>query len=577
MRLRIAVLAALACALAGCGDSNVEIETGQVDRPAPGTFRGSLGDGDEIEIEVGSIEAIAFRCGAVDVRETFSPPEPIETDGTFDVSFADAGRRFHVRGTFRDRDHVDGTIDDADDACDDTFEATRAVGDTRTPTPSPGGTSVGVTPRPGDTPTVTPSDRSTVTPTPTDGTPTATPSVKPTVSPCPIAVEVLGNAGAAKVLDTGWTGIAHNATVIGDGTLTFSVTCDRDARPCGTCALGGPLPNAGANRGDLDSRRCADDTSIACTRDAQCPSGVCAFFFGAPLPLSAGGASTCVVNQVKGSVTGSVDLERGDFASTLNLSARVFLGDIARPCPRCDGDATLNDGVRGGTCGAGPRLGQPCDGNGRSAIDSFGTTSLDCPPNPGSRVAILDIALAGSSGTETRTLSATDKNCTATGATNAKCFCHTGTGEPTRPNACLRACDGGPNDANGCDGDDECAPGSCRPLCRTTVDGDVCVGGPVDGNCKIESFSGCQRDADCPAPGDQCVFALRPCYLDNGAIGGSVTAEGRPDPPTAGGANPTFASLFCIPPVGAASVNSVAGLPGLGRIELPLITQEIMP
>jgi hypothetical protein len=190
---------------------------------------------------------------------------------------------------------------------------------------------------------------------------------------------------------------------------------------------------------------------------------------------------------------------------------------------------------------------------------------------------VLDIALGGSSGTETRTLSANDKNCTATGVTDKKCFCHTGTGQPTAPNACLRACDGGPNDGNGCDCDEECAPGSCRPLCRATAEGELCPGGPIDGNCKLATFNGCSNNADCPTPGDECVFALRPCYLDNGVIGGSITAQGQADPPTGGRANPTFASLFCIAPVGSASVNSVAGLPGLGRIELPLITEEILP
>jgi hypothetical protein len=48
-------------------------------------------------------------------------------------------------------------------------------------------------------------------------------------------------------------------------------------------------------------------------------------------------------------------------------------------------------------------------------------------------------------------------------------------------------------------------------------------------------------------------------------------------PDNAGKANPTFATLFCVPPVGSAGVNRVGGLPGLGRLRLPLATQEIFP
>ena len=47
------------------------------------------------------------------------------------------------------------------------------------------------------------------------------------------------------------------------------------------------------------------------------------------------------------------------------------------------------------------------------------------------------------------------------------------------------------------------------------------------------------------------------------------------DPPTNGQANPTLAALFCVGKTNAA-VNAAAGLPGLGRIEIPLATKEIL-
>ena len=88
--------------------------------------------------------------------------------------------------------------------------------------------------------------------------------------------------------------------------------------------------------------------------------------------------------------------------------------------------------------------------------------------------------------------------------------------------------------------------------------------------------SGCTSNADCKAPGDTCLPINRPCYLDNGIPGGSVNAVGEPSVPVNGVAHPTFASLFCIPPVAQSAINAAGGLPGLGRIELPLTTTEIL-
>ena len=55
----------------------------------------------------------------------------------------------------------------------------------------------------------------------------------------------------------------------------------------------------------------------------------------------------------------------------------------------------------------------------------------------------------------------------------------------------------------------------------------------------------------------------------NEDTGESVTATGLADPPIAHQSDPTLAALFCIGPTTAPAVNSVAGLPGLGRLELP--------
>lgn len=554
--LRIACEMATALAISQCGDNDVRVSTGPGFAPSPGTFTGPLSDGGTIAIEVGSIESVTFDCDDETITETFTPPQEIESDGTFVVEFSDGGRQFRVEGQLRDADTVDGVINDENDECDVSFDAFRG-GPEPTPrvTATTVGPATGVTFTPGTIVTTTP------TPTVTPSSPPTTGSAGPT--PCPVAVEVVGNAGSKKILDSGWSGLAHNATVVSDGKLTFTVSnCENDTKPCGDCQIGGPIRNTNAGAGDIDAQRCVTDPSITCNASTPCPSGACAFFFGAPLPLSAGGIGTCVTNQVNGAVSGTANAETGEFTGTINLTSKVHSGiETTRPCPTCDGDGAANDGTKGGTCSGGPKVGQPCDVSGESPIPSFGATSLDCPPS--GLISALTITLGGSSGTETRTLSASSPNCTGLGATSKKCFCPPGGTEPTKPNVCL---------------DDTTTAGVDEALCAR-------IGSSNEGQCAAvadlacsptETFRGCLNDSECPVSGDTCVAINRPCYLDNGVIGGSVSAVGMADPPDANGrAEPTFAALFCIPPVAQAAINLAGGLPGLGRIELPLIGQEL--
>jgi hypothetical protein len=55
-----------------------------------------------------------------------------------------------------------------------------------------------------------------------------------------------------------------------------------------------------------------------------------------------------------------------------------------------------------------------------------------------------------------------------------------------------------------------------------------------------------------------------------------VIAKGITDQPDDGGvSNPTLAALFCVPPVAHAAINTGLGLPGLGRLELPLTVRQL--
>src|SRR4051794_25923427 len=146
---RVAGLLAIALFIAHCGDSSVHIRTGGVN-PAAGTFQGTTEDGSPIVIVVDSIRSIAFTCDGDPVSQTFNPPLDIDADGSFDFTFHDAGRDFHVSGTFTDQNHVEGDINDDDNHCDGSFSANRAGGVVATPTPGGGRTA---TPNSQTTPT----------------------------------------------------------------------------------------------------------------------------------------------------------------------------------------------------------------------------------------------------------------------------------------------------------------------------------------------------------------------------------------------------------------------------------------
>ena len=100
-----------------------------------------------------------------------------------------------------------------------------------------------------------------------------------------------------------------------------------------------------------------------------------------------------------------------------------------------------------------------------------------------------------------------------------------------------------------------------------------CADGPALNYCSIEHYRECLSDASCDTglPNQTCITAWRKCYLDNGLLGGQVSVTGAPDPPCAGTyAAPSLGSLFCIAPTGSTAANAAAGLPGLGRLKLPV-------
>jgi hypothetical protein len=317
-----------------------------------------------------------------------------------------------------------------------------------------------------------------------------------------MTVKVTSDAGSD--LDTGWTGIAHDSVAIRDASVTTNLDC-----PDGT----------------------------NCTVDGTALVGT---VFGAPLPLSAGGVSSCVINVFREAITGTYNCATGGSESSAKLLSKVFLVlDPDKPCPPCVGDPTANDGVKGGTCDGGKTPGAPCDVGGISdlfqnaggAPPDAGRTSNDCEPT-GSPVGQLNIDL--------------NPLTTGTVTVNASVDCLSGA---FQPGTCY------------CPG--QVQPNACTPDGVCPESG-VCENNPPDGVCSGQTFRQCDLNAgnqDCedtfPGAGN-CEAQPRPCF------GNSISRTGQ-----CGTQTGVLASIFCIPKTSAAAINTVAGLPGPGAVTLP--------
>lgn len=419
---------------------------------------------------------------------------------------------------------------------------------------------------------------------------------------CPGHLEFTVAAGTPQgSLDLGWTGVAHDSPPIIEGTLTAQVTsCASPVKPCGGCTFTGPVDNIDAGAGQIDNHRCYGDPSIRCSSDTDCGGAVpCIYFAGAPLPLSAGGQSICMVHEFYG-VGGVFDTLDGSIENgSMTLSARVFAGILpSQPCPQCVGDSTPNDGTPGGTCNGGPNDGLACDANGVSPIPSFGSTSYDCPSAPGSQIASAQFALMLSTSEQSSPI-AGRPNCRAAGFAGVQCPCDTCaspsgslcTGDALCTDVPGSTCGGkrclpgsGANTGTPCSADSECTPGTCGVpgaptapnacadgVCTETAGHEgECLAGPLDSRCVIESFRTCVSDVDCPAGGDTCQAKNRECYaLGNAALGAyRFVAQGAASSPVNDDSSPTQAALFCLAPTESSALNLAWGLPGLGRINL---------
>ncbi len=350
----------------------------------------------------------------------------------------------------------------------------------------------------------------------------ASPTPRPTSDAidCPTTLAFAVD-GPAVDLDLGTTGINYD-TPFSDGlVLRFDATCpERTAADCGVCTLTGPVQIPG----EVPTRRCLLDTRVVCSIDADCPEGACVDLFGPLLPLSAGGAPSCVQNQIVAAGPGSFAPGTGETTLPLTLRWHFFEGiDVGVPCPTCSAAALGAVGV----CRGGPADGAACTVHATDAL--LGNTSYDCPPNRGAFFGVLDYAMTLTTGTSSL------PRATPCASGTDLCYCP---GQAVRNDCTDAACSGEP-DRDG-----------------------VCAGGPMDLLCAREPFRGCLTDADCPAAGDHCAGHLRECPAGGDA---PVVRVGR-----ASASSPLLVSTFCVERQIVSVLNEGLGLPGPAAIRMPL-------
>jgi hypothetical protein len=372
------------------------------------------------------------------------------------------------------------------------------------------------------------------------------------------------------------SGLAHGGDLT-DGVVARGFLECGGSFPCGVCEITGLDPSTG-------TCRCANDNRKICNQPFQadaddCGGADCSCYFGPPLAFSSGNTPACVLNRFAEEITGTANVDLGEGSISTKLRAIVFLGEaLTEPCPYCQGDVTENDGVRNGTCKLGPNNGQPCDVNGFNTSfpgPAGGGHSLDCFPNPGKNVSGtgLRIELTQKTGHSEFAISG-DVICGIPPIVVAPCWCLQCSGDPTVSCTSHAECAAAglgqcnspgaagqrPTTINTCDG-------TCVPVAGAGGILGECSEGPDDRFCdgflraSGEGYIQCQSNADCDpgnigVEGGVCwLVKRRPCFLD------PIVADGDPDP-----TNPIGAAVFCIPPTSNFGINTVAGIPGPGRV-----------
>jgi hypothetical protein len=395
---------------------------------------------------------------------------------------------------------------------------------------------------------------------------------------CPDTMQLTIHAGAgvlstATELDFGSSGIEHDADYLDQNPLALRFAAFTGAAPaCGEATVAGIDAGAG-------NCRCANDNHVHCDEpfaddEDDCGGAYCACYFQPPHPISAGNTPYCVLWKLRKDVTGTWNVDSGEGEIALSTRNVLYLGEgLTFPCPTCEGDTTLNDGVRDGACFLGDDDGEACDANATDA--SFppggGAYSYDCLPNSGKNVSGTGMIMKAAYTTGTSALPPAALPCMFGDTRSCPCgSCSLDVGTP-----CSSDADCAP-DAGVCQKYStlEPSPNSCSGECVDAGGGEgQCDPGPVDRGCDgITRANGdpliqCASNGDCAAENigvaaGKCTLSkTRECFLD------PVAATG-----TASQAEPVIVASFCGPHTNKTSFNNLSGFPGPVRSKIAMST-----
>lgn len=339
---------------------------------------------------------------------------------------------------------------------------------------------------------------------------------------CPSILAWGFHQGGVNEADSGYVGIGHNLKQNSENVLRMNIASVSGTGPssCGVATLQGIDGSAG-------NCRCADDQRAICNEpnefdDDDCGGALCECFLHPAMPTVAGGFPTCVLTRITGDITGTWNLDTGSGEVVIPTDTRARSGiDLLNPCVSCDGDATLGDGARDGTCNGGADDGLPCDAqmsNVTWPAPSGGDMSLDC------RTSATAIAVGQGSNLRLTTGNTTLNSNFACGPLGTD-MCQCGRCDGTPNLGCTENADCGADgpcstqsallpQVNGCsdrictdtgpvgDGQGTCAAGPsniyCDGLVRTSGLGYIacnvnndCVSYPGAGNCTLVEDSPC--------------------------------------------------------------------------------------
>lgn len=396
---------------------------------------------------------------------------------------------------------------------------------------------------------------------------------------CPASVKVQihhDSAGGAKIsateLDVGWTGFGHNAGVIDDFAGAVTLTCGGAPNDCTSCTVASDCSEGNCRcTNNVTGQMATAGTEAArtCTTpfaQGSCQAGeTCIPYFGPPLPLSAAGTPTCVVNKIGTELSGTANLATGESDTSVDNVAMVYTGlGQNRPCPTCES----------GACNGGARNGLACTVDGVSEV--FGETSYDCPPAAAGNISGSGLKIGLDLTDDAVSLPFALPCDPPLGALD--CSCSTCTGDNTigcNSDAECAAAAAGTCRTDGLHGGagrvpNGCGDGTCEPAALGSEEG-ICTGEDdlfCDGFLKAngEGIITCAVDADCDAldascPGGDCgtctLAQTKKCFLD------PIDADGTP-----GTEGAVLVSTFCSAPTSSGAVNAAAGTPGPSRLSL---------